>query len=220
MRPKKFIDMQRKTICSSAALLLLVVSSSSATAAIRSGWFMGAGIGASDYKGIDVDARLAQQNFTTKTELADEGVGWRLFVGYQTRYAVGFDVEYLNLKKRTGGTVFTVPLVDVAETESTTDGLALSGHIAWSVRNAPRTSISASAGTFLWHNQTSIISLAGGTSAVAQVDKYDFAQFYGAALERRITKRASLRFEWRSLKMQGSPTDSVSFSVIRLMGIK
>jgi len=212
--------MQRKTICSSAALLLLVMTSTSASAAIRSGWFMGAGIGASDYKGIDVDARLAQKNFTARTELADEGVGWRLFVGYQTRYAVGFDIEYLNLKKRTGGTFFSVPLVDVAETQSTTDGLALSGHIAWSVRNAPRTSISASAGTFFWHNQTSIISLAGGTSGTVQVEKYDYAQFYGAAIERRVTKRASLRLEWRNLKMQGTPTDSVSFSIIRLMGIK
>ena len=221
MRYKKSVTLFTiNTTIRYTSILLLLLLSMAPAAALRSGWHMGAGIGASDYKGVDVDAQLAKSNFSGKTELADEGVTWRLFVGYQTPYAVGFEIEYLNLKKRTGGSVITVPLIDVTETESDTDGLAFSARLAWSVRHAPRNSLIASAGTYLWHARTSTVSLAGGTSATLQLDDYGAARFYDIAFERRVTRRAALRLAWRSLKIEDDATEAITFSVIRLMGVK
>jgi OOP family OmpA-OmpF porin len=191
-----------KKITALAMLSLLALSSSLASAA-DSGWYAGAGAGASAFNGTGSDfVTLIPGEALTNSKLIDTSTGYKLFGGKQFNENWGVELAYTSLGKFTYDSDVTngEVLTGTEHSEAKPECWSLSGVGILPVGS--NFSLMGKAGVCLWDDWTKAIEsdTSGEITEVRTSDRtHKGANLtFGLGAKYNITNNLGVRVEWES----------------------
>ncbi len=205
-------------LLSTGFLCGLMLGSPTISHAQDSGWYIGAGAGATD---VDSDtsnfapAMAALGHIVSDVNIDDSSEGWKLFGGYNVNEYFATELAYVDLGEVTAnfdGLSNNVPqmMVDAAGLLPVLgDGFSIAalGRYPFGERWA----IFAKVGAYFWESDVAVTE---GTSASAnpKVDGTDFA--YGVGGDLYFGSRFGVRLEWERYALDPNDVDLVSASLM------
>ena len=165
----------------------------------------------------DVDAAFAANGVTTTTEVDDNGLGWRLFGGYNLNKYLGFEIAYVDLNELETETTSSSPFVSTTNVAAEVDGFTFAGIGKYPVTET--FNIFGKVGAFVWDVEGAASVTIGGTtlaipaslSSLLDNDGTDIMFGFGADFE--LMENVGIRAEWERYEVDNTDIDLVSIGV-------